>query len=78
MFLCGPFAGGLCEKYGFRLVTAVGGLISVVGLLLTSFTENLYVIYVTYSIAWGFGSSLNFAPGTMILGKLGQKNFAAK
>ena len=68
MFLFGPFTGGLCEKYGIRLVTAVGGLIAVVGLLLTSFTNSLYVIYLTYSVVWGFGSSLNFAPGTMIVG----------
>jgi len=73
MFLCGPFTGGLCEKYGFRVVTAAGGLISVVGLLLTSFTDNLYVIYVTYSIVWGFGSSLNFAPATMVLGQYFRK-----
>lgn len=73
MFLCGPFTGGLCEKYGFRLVPAVGGLISVVGLLLTSFTDNLYVMYVTYSIVWGFGSSLNFAPATMVIGQYFRK-----
>ena len=78
MFLCGPFTGGLCEKYGYRVVPAIGGLISVVGLLLTSFTDNLYVMYVTYSLVWGFGSSLNFAPATMVLGKLRLKSVTAK
>ena len=73
-FLCGPIASSLCQRYGCRVVSAVGGLIGVVGLLLTSFTNSLYVIYVTYSILWGLGSSLNYAPTMLILGEFNTKH----
>ena len=69
-FLCGPIASSLCQRYGCRVVSAAGGLIAVLGLLLTSFTNSLYVIYFTYSVLWGFGSSLNYAPTMLVLGKL--------
>ena len=51
-------------------MAAVGGIIAFLGLLLTSFTNSLYVIYLTYSVLWGFGSSLNYAPTMLVLGKL--------
>ena len=70
MFLAGPATSGLCQRYGCRLVGAVGGLIAVLGLFLTSFASNIYVMFVTYSILWGFGSSLGYAPTMIILGKL--------
>lgn len=70
-FLCGPITSGLCQRYGCRVVSAVGGLVAMLGLLLTSFTNSLYVIYLTYSVLWGFGSSLNYAPTMLVLGKLG-------
>lgn len=68
-FLCGPITSGLCQKFGIRLVAAVGGIIAFLGLLLTSFTNSLYVIYLTYSVLWGFGSSLNYAPTMLVLGQ---------
>ena len=70
MFLCGPIASTMCQKYGCRTVSAIGGLIGLLGLLLTSFTNSIYVIYLTYSVLWGFGSSLNYAPTMLVLGKL--------
>lgn len=69
-FLCGPIASNLCQRFGYRIVAAVGGLIAALGLLLTSFTNSLYLIYLTYSVLWGFGSSLNYAPTMLVLGEL--------
>lgn len=69
-FLCGPIASSLCQRFGYRIVAAVGGLIAALGLLLTSFTNSLYLIYLTYSVLWGFGSSLNYAPTMLVLGEL--------
>lgn len=73
-FLCGPIASTLCQKYGCRMVSAVGGLIGILGLLLTSFFNSIYVIYLTYSILWGFGSSLNYAPTMLVLGQYFEKH----
>ncbi|CAH3160523.1 unnamed protein product [Pocillopora meandrina] len=68
-FLCGPITSSLCQRYGIRLVAAAGGFFASLGLFLTSFTNSLYVIYLTYSFLWGFGSSLNYAPTMLVLGQ---------
>ncbi|KAM7430136.1 hypothetical protein ABFA07_019109 [Porites harrisoni] len=73
-FLCGPIASSLCQRFGYRIVAAVGGLIAALGLLLTSFTNSLYLIYLTYSVLWGFGSSLNYAPTMLVLGQYFQRH----
>ena len=70
MFLCGPIASSLCQRCGCRVVASVGGVFGLLGLLSASFASNVYVIYLTYSVLWGFGSSLNYAPTMLVLGKL--------
>jgi len=68
-FLFGPLVSGLALRYGCRVVGCAGGIISALGLLLTSFANSIYVIYVTYSLLWGLGSSLCYGTTMMILGK---------
>ena len=67
-FLFGPVASSLCQRFSCRLVAAAGGLIAVFGFLMTSFANSVYFIYFTYSVVWGFGSSLSFATTTFVLG----------
>ena len=68
-FLFGPVTSALCERFGCRLVGACGALLAALGLLLTSFVDKLYLIALTYSVMWGIGSSLNYAPTMIILGE---------
>ena len=68
-FLFGPVASSLCQRFSCRLVAAAGGLIAVLGFLMTSFSNSVYVMYFTYSVVWGFGSSLIFATNTIVLGE---------
>ena len=68
-FLFGPVASSLCQRFSCRLVAAAGGLIAVLGFLMTSFANSVYVMYFTYSVVWGFGSSLSFAASTIVLGE---------
>lgn len=68
--LNGPIASNLCERFGCRLIAAIGGLIGVLGFLMTSFANSVYVIYFTYSVVWGFGSSLSYATTTFVIGEI--------
>ncbi|XP_073247275.1 monocarboxylate transporter 10-like [Porites lutea] len=75
-FFGGPIASNLCERFGCRLIAAIGGLIGVLGFLMTSFANSVYVIYFTYSVVWGFGSSLSYATTTFVIGQYFDRNLA--
>ena len=54
-FFFGPLAGKLCDRFGPRVVTVVGALVSVIGLISTSQAQSLFVMYFTYSTVFAFG-----------------------
>lgn len=51
-----PVMGHLSEKFGCRLVTLVGMLSGIVGLVATSFVNNIEVMFFTYGILVGLGA----------------------
>lgn len=67
MFFLGPLTTALCEHLGCRVVTCVGGVLSFVGLLSTSFVTNFTLLYVTYGLLWGAGTSFCYFPSLVIL-----------
>ena len=52
--------GLLCDQFGFRKVAFCGGLLSTVALVLTSQASSLKLMFLTFSIAFGFGSACTF------------------
>lgn len=61
-FSLGAISGPLADRYGPRPIAAIGiGLISL-GLLLSSFTQQLWQIYLTYSLSIGFGVGFAYVP----------------
>ncbi|XP_001630899.2 monocarboxylate transporter 10 isoform X1 [Nematostella vectensis] len=58
--LLSPLVGLLCTRYGCRLVTIFGGLTCAVGLFLTAHAPSLPIIYLTYSMIFGFGASCSY------------------
>lgn len=58
--LYGPLIGRLYHRFGARLVSFLGSVICIAGLIATSEASNLYVMYVTYGALFGFGSSCVF------------------
>ena len=44
-----------------------GGMITSLGLLLSSFANNLYLIYLTHGVLVGFGTSLSYLPTLVML-----------
>ena len=49
----GFIAGALVELYGNRLVTTTGTLMAILGFVLTAFTKQVGVLFLTYSILTG-------------------------
>ena len=75
-FLISPVATHLCESYNPQVVTILGGIISIVGLLAASFVTTDYGMFLSYSVVWGTGSSLCYASTYVVVGKLFHKHLA--
>ena len=58
------------------MVTVLGGVISVAGLLVASFVTTNYAMFLSYSVVWGTGSSLCYASTYVVVGKLFHKHLA--
>lgn len=67
MFFMGPLTTVLCEQLGCRVVTCLGGILSFVGLLTTSFVTNFTLLYITYGLLWGAGTSFCYFASLVIL-----------
>ncbi|KAG1675925.1 Monocarboxylate transporter 10 [Nymphon striatum] len=67
-FLMSPVASILTDKLGIRRTVFLGGIISAIGMLLSSFIEVLELLYLTYGVIMGFGASLIYTPSLVILG----------
>ena len=48
------------DRFGCRITAFVGGISCVSGLLLSSLATSIAILYVTYSMLFGFGSSCMF------------------
>ncbi len=53
ILLTGPLSGFLTNIYGFRWVAMVGGLLGSLGLVLSSFANNIYHLYCTFGMLTG-------------------------
>lgn len=65
-----PFSslvGFLCDRFNPRVIAFFGGVISTVALVVTSRAPNLTLMYFSYGILYGFGSSCVFFVVLIIL-----------
>ncbi|KAL9964086.1 hypothetical protein ACROYT_G027665 [Oculina patagonica] len=62
MFLFAPVTSALCERVGCRVVAFVGGLLGVLGFVLSSFVKDVHRLYLTFGVLWGVGASMNYLP----------------
>ena len=75
-FFFGPITSALCDRFGCRIVSFAGALLSVLGLFLTSFIQEVNKMYVTYGLVWGLGSSFAFVSSIVILGQYFDRKLA--
>ncbi|KAL4220587.1 hypothetical protein ACF0H5_020984 [Mactra antiquata] len=62
MYAIGPIASMLTNKYGFRRVIIVGGVMVSAGLCLSFFAESLYVLFFTFGVLTGAGLGIVYIP----------------
>lgn len=65
-FFCYP-GSLLCKRFGCRQVVMVGGVITSLGLLLSSFANSLHFIYFTHGVMVGFGTSISYLPALVMV-----------
>ncbi|XP_065565100.1 uncharacterized protein LOC136030216 isoform X2 [Artemia franciscana] len=53
----GPVASSLTDRFGCKAVTIAGGIISAIGFLLSSVTNSIEVLFITFGIIPGLGLS---------------------
>lgn len=61
-------ASVLVDRVGIRQTAFVGSIIATTGMLLSSFVKTIPLMYLTYGVLLGFGSSLIYNPSLVILG----------
>lgn len=69
MFLLGPLATSLCQKFSCRTTTMIGCFIAAGGCLLGSISPNISCMTFTYGFLFGVGASLCYFPTVIILGQ---------
>ena len=73
-FVLSPLSSSLCKRFGCKAVTILGGILVGVGLLLSSFVDSIFRMYVTYSFLFGLGSSMCYVSSVLVLSGYFSKN----
>ncbi|KAK3094837.1 hypothetical protein FSP39_006877 [Pinctada imbricata] len=68
-FLVSPLSGVLLNRFGYRAVTFLGGILCFVGLALSQFVKNLILLCFTYGIITGIGCGLAYMPCSVAVSK---------
>lgn len=76
MYLFAPVGTFLAERFGCRKVVILGGLLSAIGLALSSFARSLIPLYFTYGLCWGIGTSFGLFPSLVMLTKYFRRRLA--
>ncbi|XP_049916005.1 monocarboxylate transporter 12-B [Epinephelus moara] len=66
--LCAPVGSLVGNRWSCRVAVMLGGLLSSCGLLLSSFTTNLELLYFTMGILTGLGFALCYTPAIYMVG----------
>src|SRR5262249_29416915 len=66
--MLGSLAGHPSDRFGPRMVVAIGGLVMGLGLALTASIHQLWVGYLTYSIGVGIGVATAYVPMIAVVG----------
>ena len=59
----GHLSAALVTRFGYRITTLIGGAFCAMSLIASSFVENMLVLFFTYSLVFGLGSSCTFSAG---------------
>lgn len=66
--IMGPIAGALCNKFGCRAVAVAGSVWASVAFFLSTFSQNVNTLILTYGVLGGIGFGLMYLPSIVIVG----------
>ncbi|XP_004932688.1 monocarboxylate transporter 7 [Bombyx mori] len=66
--LAGPFVSALANKYGFRVVTIIGSLISSFAFAVSYYATSVEYLYIIYGIMGGIGLCMIYMPAVLTVG----------
>ncbi|XP_030631767.1 monocarboxylate transporter 6 [Chanos chanos] len=64
----GPLCSVLVERFGCRATVMLGGVLSGLGMAVSSFTNSILELYITAGVITGLGFCFSFQPAVTILG----------
>ena len=67
IFFAGPVAGKLINRFGCRIIGISGTLLNALGLFLSSFVTSLPLMFLTFSLLCGMGTSCVYTSSFMIV-----------
>lgn len=65
--LSGPVASFLTDRYGCKKVSIAGALLAAAGFIVSSFTDSMELLFLTFGIIAGFGLSLCYVAAVVIV-----------
>ncbi|XP_028165824.1 monocarboxylate transporter 10 isoform X2 [Ostrinia furnacalis] len=66
--LAGPFISALANKYGFRVVTIVGSIISSAAFAVSFYATSVEYLYLVYGVIGGIGLCMIYMPAVLTVG----------
>lgn len=73
-FLMSMVASILSDRFGIRKTGFIGGMLGFIGLVSSAFVQRLELLYLTFGILLGIGSSLIYSPSLIVLGHYFKKH----
>lgn len=65
--LSGPVASFLTDRYGCKRVTIIGAILAAAGFIVSSFTNSIELLFLTFGVIAGFGLSLCYVAAVVIV-----------
>lgn len=65
--LSGPIASFLTDRFGCRRVSIFGSILAAIGFIISSFTDTIEVLFLTFGVISGFGLSLCYVAAVVIV-----------
>lgn len=73
IFFSGHASGFLVKRFGCRVTTLLGGFFCALSLGISSLAKNILMLYLTYSVLFGLGTSCVFSASLNIISKYFEK-----
>ncbi|XP_037070170.1 LOW QUALITY PROTEIN: monocarboxylate transporter 12-like [Pollicipes pollicipes] len=66
--IAGPFVSALANKFGFRVVTIAGAIISSTGFFISAYADSVNFLVITYGLIGGVGFGMIYLPAVIAAG----------